>query len=196
MLLRFFLCLTWIASTALAEESWTAPDLEPDNPVLVAGQQHNKELRMDVFGVSGPKGDGRLSHQAPSDFWQAVLDEDHEGLIDYSGISNDYGLMVLPSISVWFPTDDGVAHIKESRDVGWPEDWDNHEKSVWVIGLHEFQPWNSGYPEVFFILFKIDVDQGEQPGVCHARQVIIILYTGAADELALAECLEAGTEDD
>ncbi|WP_371226075.1 hypothetical protein [Roseovarius sp. 2305UL8-3] len=189
-----FVMLT--AGQVSAENSdWQAPPVDKSNAVLntmTSGWGENFETAKGEMIVLGPDGaDGRY-HPGTESFWKAILDADSAGLVGYAAPTDGVGMSYYPPFTVWFPIAEGMAEFRSGTKKEMQGIWDDPSRRMWVVNsLDLFEQEHKPPVEMIFVIFKLDFEAGEEPGVCHARQVVTILYTGAADETALVTCLEA-----
>lgn len=119
-----------------------------------------------------------------------VLQVDSEGLLGAAKGSDSVGISYFPPFTVWFPKGDinDTSDIKNdgSDRSAMLMEWAISDRQVLLFNPRDF---DDGVPNMIMVIFKPLSAQVGAPNVCHARQLVAILYTGKTDEAALATCL-------
>ena len=176
------LCLGALAVHA-QDGAWQPPALDRDNHVLstMTKAWRYSDGRLLVLGWRRANEHNVVASDA---FWAAVRESDVEGLIYEAKGTDGVGLSYGPPFVVIF-SDNEVADRRGIDASVFLAGWEEVERGIW---LHPNDSVKNN--RTWFVIFKLDARSGETPGICHARQVITILYTGEADEAALARCLK------
>jgi hypothetical protein len=196
-LLAVLICLT-AGNVAAEEKAWEPPTLDRDNPVFRTAARKPWSDGERMFPVLGPGMEPESFYFGTEMFWRAVKSEDVAGIIGAAHPTDGVGMAYGPPFTVWFPKQKGLdeilSHVRPEVARRVQSEWDGDKRRIWIINFGEVAMERSdsifARARMLLVVFKTDINNRDVPGVCHARQVITVLYTGEADEAALLDCLE------
>lgn len=132
-------------------------------------------------------------HPGGDVFWQAVKDLDTASLISAAKPVDNVGLSYFVPFILSFPTQRlrtlSLEHPELTIEDTALLQRLNHQHAILVTREYEFS--QGATLETVLLVFRLDEDRNEQPGKCHAQQVIRAIYTGAVDNEELLDCRAA-----